>query len=139
MVAVYTLRESTLLKLLKKQRGTRTLPITLNLILREAGLPLSDVCLLRHQDNRAKRGTSYELWRDNRPAFDLYQSHQQTGRRQKFSKSHWASFVGTPYNETLFVGLYEAKYKGLLDHDRQKVHMDGMIRQALAKSTTSPW
>jgi hypothetical protein len=103
------------------------LPITLNLILREAGLPLNEVCLLRHQDNRAKRGcTPYELWRDNRPAFDLYQSHQQIARRLEFSKSHWASFVGTPDNETLFVGVYEAKYKGLLDHDRPKVHMDGI-------------
>jgi hypothetical protein len=36
-----------------------------NTILREAGLPLKDIRLIRHKDKSAKRGyTPYELWRD---------------------------------------------------------------------------
>jgi hypothetical protein len=42
------------------------MPIMFNSVLREAGLPLKDVILLRHQDQRAERGrTPYELWRDD--------------------------------------------------------------------------
>jgi hypothetical protein len=103
------------------------MPTMFNTILLEAGLPLSDVCLLRHQDNRAERGrTPYELWRDDRPAFDLYQSHQSVEGRQKFSRRYWASFVGTPDNETLFVGVYAVRYRGLLERDMAMPHRDGM-------------
>ena len=60
------------------------MPIMFNTILTEAGLSLADVCLLRHQDNRADRGrTPYELWRDTRPEFDRYQSRQNVKRRQE--------------------------------------------------------
>jgi len=99
-----------------------------NTILLDAGVSLADVCLLRHQDQRAARGrTPYELWRDDTPAFDLYQSHQGTDGRSKFSRAHhWASFVGTPGGETLFVGLYRAQYCGLLDHDTPMPHRDGI-------------
>jgi hypothetical protein len=90
-----------------------------NTILLDAGLSLADVCLLRHQDQRAARGrTPYELWRDDTPAFDCYQSHQRIDGRSKFSRAHhWASFVGTPAGETLFAGLYHAKYRGILEQD----------------------
>ena len=55
------------------------MPIMFNTILAEAGLSLADVCLLRHQDNRADKGrTPYELWRDRRPEFDRYQSRHPT-------------------------------------------------------------
>ena len=49
-------------------RSDRVMPIMFNTILREVGLPLTDVRLIRHKDKRATRGrTPYELWRDNRP------------------------------------------------------------------------
>ncbi|MGD0773049.1 MAG: GIY-YIG nuclease family protein [Candidatus Solibacter sp.] len=103
------------------------MPIMFNAVLREAGLPINDVILLRHQDQRAERGrTPYELWRDDTPAFDLYQSHQGTEARPKFSRAqYWASFVVTPAGDTLFVGLYHAHYRGLLDHDTPWPHRDG--------------
>lgn len=83
--------------------------------------------LLRHQDPRAARGrTPYELWRDDPATFDLYQSHQATDARSKFRRAHcWASFIGTPVGETLFVGLYHASYRGLLDKDTPMPHRDG--------------
>jgi hypothetical protein len=104
------------------------MPIMFNTILQEGGIPLPQVILLRHQDQRAARGrTPYELWRDDTPAFDLYQSHQGTDGRPKFSRAHhWASFVGTPSGETLFVGLYHAHYRGLLDQDTPMPHRDAI-------------
>jgi hypothetical protein len=105
------------------------MPITFNMILAEAGAVPAEVCLLRHQDNRSERGrTPYELWRDRRPDFDLYQSHQRVTRRQELNRPHWASFVGTPNNETLFVGLYKVKYRGLLEHDVPMPHRDDIDR-----------
>lgn len=99
-----------------------------NTILLNAGLSLADVCLLRHQDQRAARGrTPYELWRQDPPAFDLYQSTQSTTRRSNLSRAHhWASFVGTPSGETLFVGLYRVEYCGLLGQDTPMPHCDGI-------------
>lgn len=95
------------------------MPIMFNTILLDAGLSLADVCLLRHQDQcSAPSRTPYELWRDDTPAFDCYQSHQRIDGRSKFTRAnHGASFVGTPGGETLFVGLYHVKYRGLLDQD----------------------
>jgi hypothetical protein len=89
------------------------MPIMFNTVLQEAGISLNEVCLLRHQDTRAERvHTPYELWRDDRSAFDLYQSHQKVEARQRFSRRFWASFVGTPDNGTLFVGIYAASCVG---------------------------
>ncbi len=103
------------------------MPLTFNMILREAGIPLADVRLLRHKDQRAaKHRTIYELWRDDRPQFESYQSLQKIENRSKFSAPYWASFVGTPSDETLFVGLYAVEYIGLLKEDRPKPQMDGM-------------
>jgi hypothetical protein len=77
----------------KKHSEVNIMPIMFNTALREAGLSLGDVCVLRHQDNRSERGrTPYELWRDDRPTFDLYQSHQNVGARQKLSRPYWAAF-----------------------------------------------
>ena len=103
------------------------MPIMFNAILIEAGLVLADVRLLRHKDKRADRGrTPYELWRDNRKQFDLYQSTQNIENREKLRASYWAAFVGTPSDETLFVGLYGVKYRGLLEQDSPKAHMNGV-------------
>jgi hypothetical protein len=102
------------------------MPIMFNTVLAEAGLSLGDVCLLRHQDNRAERDrTPYALWRDDRAAFNLYQSHQKVGAQRKFRR-YWASFVGTPDNDTLFVGVYAAKHRGRLEYDTPWPHGDGV-------------
>jgi hypothetical protein len=51
------------------------MPIMFNAVLLAAGLDVGDVRLLRHKDRRASKGhTPYELWRDDRRQFDLYQS-----------------------------------------------------------------
>lgn len=98
------------------------MPIMFNAILKSAGLALSDVRLLRHQDQRSERGRSpYDLWRDKRADFELYQSIQRTDRRSHFAARYWASFVGTPDNETIFVGIYAAKFRSLLEIDTPMV------------------
>jgi hypothetical protein len=71
------------------------------------------------------------LWRDDRAAFDLYQSFQGVKNRQKLSRArYWASFVGTLGNETLFVGVYRVKYRGLLEQDTPKPDRDGVYKAA---------
>jgi len=107
------------------------MPIMFNAILTEAGLSLADVRLLRHKDKRATKGrTPYELWRDNREQFDLYQSTQNIDNREKLKARNWASFVVTPSDETMFVGIYGAKYRGLLERDTPTPHMDGGVDKA---------
>lgn len=99
----------------------------LNTILSAAGFDVSEVRLLRHKDARAEKGrTPYELWRDNRPMFDQYQGTQGVVHKSKLHASHWASFIGTPSDETLFVGIYQVKGQHLLERDTPKPHMDGM-------------
>jgi hypothetical protein len=102
-----------------------------NTILTEAGFSLADVRLLRHKDKRATKGrTPYELWRDNREQFDLYQSIQSIDNRGKLKARSWASFVVTPSDETMFVGIYGAKHRGLLERDTPTPHMDGAVDKA---------
>jgi hypothetical protein len=104
------------------------MPIMLNSLLTQLGLDPAKVILLRHQDKRAARGrTPYELWRDNRPAFEDYQSTQSIEKRQRLSRATvWMSFVGTPDGATMFAGMYAAKYIGLLPEDRPWPHADGI-------------
>jgi hypothetical protein len=104
------------------------MPIMFNSILTQAGLDLTDVMLLRHQDQRAKKGcTPYELWRDDRPAFELYQSHQNFDKKPKLMRArYWAAFVGTAAGETMFVGVYQAAYRGTLQQDTAWPHADGI-------------
>lgn len=104
------------------------MPLMFNSLLAQIGLNPAEVILLRHQDKRALPGrTPYELWRDDRPALEWYQATQRIKNRKKFSSAPWwASFVGTPDGGTLFVGLYAAKYKGLLDKDTPWPHADGI-------------
>ena len=61
--------------------------------------------IVRHQDKRYPgRPTAYQLWRANDGRFEEYQSYQGG---LIFSKARMlATFVATPLNETLFVGLY---------------------------------
>lgn len=101
--------------------------IGFNTLLKEAGLNLGDVRLLRHKDKRASKGRSpYELWRDNRRQFELYQSTQSFENRRKLSAPYWASFVVSPSDATMFVGLYSVKYQGVIKQDRPMPHMDGI-------------
>ncbi|CAG1016736.1 hypothetical protein ANAEL_05801 [Anaerolineales bacterium] len=102
------------------------MPIMFNTILLDAGFNLGGVRLLRHKDRRAAKGrTPYELWRDDRQQFDLYQSTQSIKNGSRLNAPYWASFVGTPGDETLFVGIYEVKNQRLLEQDTPKPHMDG--------------
>jgi hypothetical protein len=103
------------------------MPIMFNTILREAGLPLADVRLIRHKDKRATKGrTPYELWRDNRPQFELYQSIQRIQSRKKFIVPYWAVFIVNLNDDTMFTGLYAVRYRGLLEQDTPKPHMEGI-------------
>lgn len=98
-----------------------------NSLLIDAGLQLKDVRLLRHKDPRADRSrTPYELWRYDRPKFEFYQSTQSIENAAKLRGKYWAAFLGTPANETLFVGIYRAENKRLLKKDLPKPHMDGV-------------
>ena len=104
-----------------------------NTVLREADIPLAEVKLLRHKDKRAKRGRSpYELWRDDRPQFEWYQSTQDFGNRSKLKVPYWAVFLGTPSDETLFVGLYRVKYAGLLKKDAIMPHTGDVEKKGTA-------
>ena len=99
------------------------MPITFNTILRAAEFRLADVRLLRHKDSRAEKGrTPYELWRDEREKFDLYQSTQGVVHESKLNTLYWASFVGTNNDETLFVGMYRVKNRRLLKRDLPRPH-----------------
>lgn len=96
------------------------MPIMFNTLLAQANIKPEKVILVRHQDNRRGRGwTPFELWRCERPMFEDYQSHQGFVNHSKFTRApKWASFVGTPDGRTLFVGLYDAAFRGVLDYDR---------------------
>lgn len=77
--------------------------ITFNSILADEGLDPYDVKLVRHQDKR-HAVTPFQLWVANDGRLETYQSYQ---RRLVFeSAAYIASFVATPLNETLFIGMY---------------------------------
>lgn len=93
--------------------------LTFGTLLDMVGIDRSAVRLLRHQDNRYTGYQSpYVLWRDHRPRFEAYQETQSTGDAAALRAPYWASFVGVPGRETLFVGLYTAELVGLLPADR---------------------
>jgi hypothetical protein len=96
-----------------------------NSILTGAGLNLADVRLLRHKDKKALKGRSpYELWRDDRQAFHLYQSLQNIAIRARLNAPYWASFVVTLSERTMFVGIYRVESRRLLAEDTQAPHND---------------
>jgi hypothetical protein len=82
--------------------------IGFNALLREEGVDPSEVKLARHQDTRWEgRPTPYQLWIADDGRLERY---QQIQRRPVFLGARLlASFVATPFNETLFVGLYEIR------------------------------
>lgn len=90
------------------------MPLTFNQLLREAGLPLEKVRLIRHADKRATSGRSpYDFWRKSHDQFDAYQRYQMPERRGTLNAPYWAVFVSTPTKKTMFVGIYSVKYRGL--------------------------
>ena len=107
------------------------MPIMLNTLLTAAGLPLGEVRLLRHKDKRATKGRNpYELWRDNRPQFELYQSSQSIDNRKKLTAPYWAVFIVNLKDETMFGGVYRVKYRGLWEQDTPMPHIEGGIEKA---------
>ncbi len=107
------------------------MPIMLNTLLTAADLPLSDVRLLRHKDKRATKGRNlYELWRDDRPQFELYQSSQSIDNRKKLTAPYWAVFIVNLKDETMFGGVYRVKYRGLWEQDTPMPHIEGGIEKA---------
>lgn len=93
--------------------------LTFGDLLELVGIGRSAVRLLRHQDHRYPGFHSpYTLWRDHRDRFEAYQETQAIGDEARLRAPYWASFVGVPDRETLFVGLYSAQLVGLLPVDR---------------------
>jgi hypothetical protein len=102
------------------------MPLRFNSLLAQAGIAPGVVRLLRHQDNRSAKGrTPYELWRDDRPAFETYQEGQSFSNRPKLRGEYWASFVATPSGETLLAGFYGCRYVGVNDMERIWPHTEG--------------
>lgn len=86
--------------------------LTFNAILENLGIAPSDVRLLRHQTVKYSGRTPYTLWRDNPEGFLVYQSIQSVQNRPRLSARYWASFVVTPAQSTLFIGLFEVERLG---------------------------
>lgn len=94
------------------------MPLLFNTLLDQAQISPASVRLLRHQDRRLPRNrTPFEMWRDDRAAFEAYQSHQSFGNRSKLRAEYWASFVVTPAGETLLAGFYACRYQGTNNTD----------------------
>lgn len=81
--------------------------VTFNEVLRANKIDPTQVALLRHAGTGLLGHTPYDLWRREDGSLDRYQSTQYP-QQPLFELPYWASFVSTPTNETLFVGLYSA-------------------------------
>jgi hypothetical protein len=83
------------------------MPILFNMLLDQHGIQPRDVRLLRHAKRQGAAGRSpLQAWREDRPAFEAYQSTQPAKDRAFFDAPYWASFVAYSTRETMFVGLY---------------------------------
>src|SRR4051794_13204239 len=103
------------------------MPLMFNMLLKGAGIPLSDVRLLRHKEKFAPNSrTPYQLWCDERKEFEIYQSIQNRDNHERLNGAFWASFVVAPNDETVFVGIYSVRYVGVLSEDRPMTHRDGV-------------
>ena len=76
------------------------------------GIAPNKVALLRHHTpTRGSYAASIaDLWRDDPEGFFLYQDTQKENRPIFRNRKIWASFVSPTAGETLFVGLFDAKY-----------------------------
>ncbi len=105
--------------------------ITFNKILDTVDVAPEDVRLVRHKDQRSSPGRSpFELWRDDPTAFDSYQATQRIENRKKFASKYWAVFLADAFDDTMFVGLYSAKYSGLLKKDQPMPQRIGLFDKA---------
>ena len=78
--------------------------LTFNDLLTLQGVDPTQVRLVRHQDRRLRAGRLYEAWRNNRAAFEGYQSAQA---RDIFPlDAVLATFIVTDARKTVFVGMY---------------------------------
>lgn len=82
-----------------------------NTMLRGEGIDPAEVKLARHQSSAGKGGpTPFELWLAGDGRLELYQRIQ---RKDRFAGADFvASFVATPLDETLFVGLFRNRGVG---------------------------
>lgn len=98
--------------------------LTFNDLLVLEGIDTTKVRLVRHQDGRIGAGRLYGAWRNDRDAFEDYQSIQS---RDVFPMGDLlASFIVTEARKTVFVGMYRVDGVGtcppgsidaLLKHD----------------------
>lgn len=86
-------------------------------ILERLSVDPHEVRLLRHRSQPFGGRTPYSLWRDDRPGFLTWQSIQAVDNRSRLGGRYWASFVVTPAQSTLFVGLYKVELIGLAPPD----------------------
>lgn len=84
--------------------------LTFNDLLTLQGVDPRQVRLVRHQDRRLRAGRLYEAWRNDREAFENYQSVQV---RDVFPiDAFLASFIVTDAGKTVFVGMYSVDSVG---------------------------
>lgn len=76
-------------------------------LLEKLDIAPSSVRLLRHQTTASNGRTPYVLWRDNRPAFENYQSVQACRDRAALDAPFWAAFVTPSTGGSLFAGMYQ--------------------------------
>lgn len=81
-----------------------------NDLLAEAEIPVEHTRLVRHQDSRGT--TPYRLWLTQDQSLERYQQIQS---KRPFAIGNWlASFVATPWAETLFIGMYRVTGLGIV-------------------------
>ncbi len=102
-------------------------PLTFATLLTAAGYSPNSVALLRHSNDRRQGATFlYDLWQNDRPLYERYQSVQTPGKATLLSVPHWASFVGLAGGKTLFLGLYTAKLSGKIAPGTKHALDDGL-------------
>src|SRR5271168_4662563 len=75
-----------------------------NTLLKESGIDPKDVQLVRHKDRGPTGTTPYSLMCE--PSWDQFILYQRIQKPKTFSRKLIASFVVTPFSETLFANLY---------------------------------
>lgn len=82
-----------------------------NDLLKAAGIMPADVCIIRHHTPESGKDheTLHDLWRDDPAGFTRYQATQEAGRPLFRKRKIWAAFVCPAPNETMFVGLFDAR------------------------------
>lgn len=83
--------------------------LNFNNLLTSAGLDPKCVKLMRHT---SKAGDIRLTWLNDIKTLELFQSTQEAKSRKDFIRPYWASFIGHSGTQTLFVGIYTAKFIG---------------------------